>query len=116
MTAAVYERGYGSAIAQLKKKGFPITFTRITSEVKNPSTGAVITPGTTTTHSPNGIFYPVKSNLVDGTRIKMGDQIAMIDGTFEPLMTDKIAGWSIMEIEYLKPTDKLILSFVRVRK
>ena len=116
MSAPIYERGYASAIKQLKRNGAPITFTRVTGEIKNPATGAITTPGTQSQFSPNGIFYPVESKLVDGTRIRSGDQIAMIDGSFEPLMTDKIAGWAIMEIEYLRLTDKLLLSFVRIRK
>lgn len=111
-----YERSYQSAIKMLKKKGIPQTFTRVTAEVRNPVTGAVITPGTTTTHSPNGVIVPIESGLIDGTRIKQGDQMLIIDGTFEPVMSDKFSGWSIQHIEYIKPTDKLVLSLVRIRK
>lgn len=114
--SAFYDEMAQVAIDLLKEFGAPIAFTRVTGEVKNPVTGAVITPGATQTFSPNGVFVPVKARLIDGTRIKAGDQVAIIDGTFTPLMTDKIAGWTIQEIESKKPTNKLLVSFVRVRK
>lgn len=114
--SAFYDGLAQVALDLLREFGAPITFTRVTGEVKNPVTGQVTTLGTTTTHSPNGVIVPVRSSLIDGTRIKAGDQVMIIDGSFEPLMSDKVAGWSIQEIEYKKPTDKLLVSFVRVRK
>jgi hypothetical protein len=114
--SAFYDEMAQVAIDLLTEFGVAQTFTRVTAEVRNPATGAVITPGTTTTHSPMGVRVPVKSHLIDGTRIKSGDQMLIIDGTFEPLMSDKIAGWTIQEIESKKPADKLLVSFVRIRK
>ncbi len=114
--SAFYDRAADTAVRLLTKFGVPRTFTRTTAAVTNPVTGAVITPGTTTTHSPMGVIVPVKANLIDGTRIVAGDQVLIIDGTFEPLMSDTFAGWNIKEIEYKRPADKLIVSFVRIRK
>lgn len=114
--SAFYDDMAQIAIDLLNEFGAPITFTRVTGELKNPVTGVITTAGTTTTHSPNGVIVPIKASLIDGTRIKAGDKVCIIDGSFEPLMSDKIAGWSIQEIESKKPTDKLLVSFVRVRK
>lgn len=100
----------------LAEFGAPIVFTRVTGEVKNPVTGQVTTLGTTTTFSPNGVIVPINAKLIDGTRIKAGDQLCIIDDTLEPLMSDKIAGWSIQEIGYKKPAGTPLVYFVRVRK
>jgi len=114
--SAFYDDMAQVALDLLAEFGAPITFTRVTGEIKNPSTGAIITPGTTTTHSPNGVIVPIKASLIDGTRIKSGDKVCIIDGSFDPAMTDKLAGWSIQEIESKKPTDTLLVSFARIRK
>lgn len=100
----------------LNEFGAPVTFTRVTGEVKNPATGAVITPGTTTTSSPKGVIVPIKSNLIDGTRIKAGDKLLITDDTFAPAMTDKVAGWAIQEIVESNPAGKPLVYFTRIRK
>lgn len=100
----------------LNEFGQSITFTRVTGQVKNPVTGAITSAGTTITHTPNCVTVPVNARLIDGTRIKAGDKVIIVDSSFEPLMSDKVDGYTIQEIEYKKPTDILLCSFVRVRK
>ncbi len=114
--SAFYDDMAQVAIDLLAEFGAPIAFKRLVGQVKNPATGAIITQGTEQTFSPNGVIVPIKANLIDGTRIKAGDKFLIIDGTFEPAITDKVDGWAIQEIGTSKPTDKLLVSFVRVRK
>jgi hypothetical protein len=100
----------------LREFGQPIVFTRVTGEVRNPANGAVIKPGTTATLTANGLVVPIKAHLIDGTRIKASDKVLILDDTFEPLMTDKVEGWAIQEIESKAPAGTPLVYFVRVRK
>ena len=111
-----YDDMAATAADLLEEFGAPITFTRTVGEVRNPVTGAITTPGSTQPFTPNGVIVPIKARLIDGTRIKAGDQVMIIDNSFEPLMSDKTSGWSIQEIESKKPAGTLLVSFVRVRK
>jgi hypothetical protein len=99
----------------LAEFGAPIAFTRVTGEVRNPATGQITTPGTTTTLTANGVVVPIRARLVDGTRIKAGDKDMILDDTFEPLMSDKTTGWSIQEITPSNPAGTPLVYFVRVR-
>jgi len=99
----------------LAEFGAPITFNRVVGEVRNPATGQITTPGTPQTFTPNGVVVPIKARLVDGTRIKAGDKLMILDDTFAPLMSDKTAGWSIQEIEPSSPAGTPLVYFVRVR-
>lgn len=114
--SAFYDEMAAVARDLLREFGAPITFTRTTGEVKNPVTGAITTTGTTTSHSPMGVIVPIKSNLVDGTRIKAGDKLLITDDSFAPLMTDKVTGWAIQEIEDKNPAGTPLVYFTRVRK
>lgn len=111
-----YDERATEARELLAEFGAPIAFTRLVGEVRNPATGAIITPGTPTVFSPNGVFIAIKSNLIDGTRIKAGDKLLITDDSFAPAMTDKISGWSIQEISGSNPAGTPLVYFTRVRK
>lgn len=114
--SAFYDGMAGVARELLREFGQPIVFTRVTGEVRNPVGGAVITPGVTTYPTANGVIVPIKSHLVDGTRIKATDKMLIIDDTFVPLMTDAVDGWTIKEIESKAPAGTPLVYLVRIGK
>lgn len=103
----------------LEKYGKAITFKRETAGSYDPVTGATVA-GTITTHTPNGIFQTIRSDLIDGTRIQSGDKMFVIDSSFEPVLSDKVvisgADWSIQEVTPSQPADTTLVYFVLIRK
>lgn len=89
----------------------PGTFDRVTGA----ETGA-----TTAEITATGIQQSYKADLIDGTRIKHGDRLYVIDDTQTPAMTDKVKVgsdyWSIVNIDETNPAGTVIVYFIQVRK
>lgn len=113
-----YERMAAAASRLIEQFGQQVNLSRTTGRVINPVTGAV-TPGVTEVFTPKGIFKSYPDNLIDGTRIKAGDRLVVLDSQVEPQMTDKIEAqgtlWPIQEIITANPAGTPIVYMVRVR-
>ncbi len=114
-----YENMAATASSLITKFGKPITISRTVGETDDPVTGVHVT-GTTTEYTPNGIFQTIKASLIDGTRIKFGDKMFVIDNSFTPLLTDVVpisgSDWAIEEITPVEPANLALVYFVRIRK
>lgn len=104
----------------LTEFGLTMTITRVTGEVRNPTT-FVVTPGSSATYSPKGLIKPYLADQIDGTLIKKEDRMIILDDTVQPLLTDKITtnaeSWSIVSIATIKPDDAaVVVHFCQARK
>lgn len=104
----------------LDEFGITITLTRVTGATpKLVSTGTAVA-GTSTTYSPKGVVKNYPSNLIDGTLIRQGDKMVILDNTIEPEMADELtfhgSTWNIVSITNYKPADTAICYSVQVRK
>jgi hypothetical protein len=119
MSDAFYNRMAATASKLLAKFGSEVSVSRTTGGSVNPVTGA-ITPGATTTLKAQGIISEFDTKLVDGTAIRYGDRLLIIDNTFEPLMTDRpLIGsqqWNIVSIEAKKPAGVAVVYMIHVRR
>lgn len=98
----------------LTEFGQAITLTR-TSGVFDPVTGKD-TSSTASDVSTIGIWQTIRGTLIDGTRIRAGDKFLVIDGTQAPRMSDKIDGWSVVEINEINPAGTVLAYRLQVRK
>lgn len=98
----------------LGKYGTEIEISRRSTGSVDPITG--IDSSTEQLYLTNGIYKKLPTNLIDGTRILVGDKLIVLDDTITPLTTDKIDGWGVEEIEEVKPADTTLVYFVRLRK
>jgi hypothetical protein len=67
-----------------------------------------------------GVFQRIPDDLVDGTRVLASDRVLIIDGGFEPLMSDRVTvrgeEWPIEEITTVSPAGIPITYVLRVRR
>jgi len=100
---------FGTSVVLLRST--PGSFNHVTGS----DSGATTSELTTT-----GIQQSFKAELVDGTRIKKGDKMYVLDDTQTPVMTDKLKVgseyWSIVNIDEKNPAGTAIVYFVQVRK
>jgi hypothetical protein len=115
MSTTFYNKLANTAGRLLNKYGTTINLSRITGEVRNPVTGEV-TPGTTTVFKPKGIYQKIPQNLIDDTRILASDKMIVLDDTEEPLMSDTIDGWKMVNIIIVEPSTIPIVYIVQIRK
>lgn len=101
--------------------GGNVTLERITGEIINPVTGK-ITEGTNDSKITKGLLLNYKDSLIDGTMIKLGDRLLLINNSIIPLKTDKPQ----MNNEYLGSIENIktiipngiipLVYFLQVRK
>lgn len=100
---------FGSAVVLLRNT--PGTFDRVTGV----DTGATTAELTTT-----GLQKSYRADLIDGTRIRHGDKLYVLDDTQVPVLTDKVKVgpeyWSIVNIDEKNPAGTAIVYFVQVRR
>ena len=63
-----------------------------------------------------GVIVPIRQSLIDGTRVQVGDKLYTLGPDVEPLMADKIDGWSIIAIEPINPAGTVLAYKVQVRR
>jgi len=99
--------------------GAAITLTRTAGEVINPVTG-VVTPGSDTVYTPNGIIKQYLTSQIDGTRILNSDRLLVLDDTVEPLQDDVIVSsgetWNIIDTQVMNPAGTPLVYFTQIRK
>ena len=100
------------------KYGKSITLKRSSDSI-DPVTGTT-TSGATQYYKLSGIFKLYPDNLIDGKIITSSDRLIIMDGKFEPLLTDTIVlgvqPWSIEEIKTSEPANDVLIYFVRIRR
>ena len=100
----------------IERFGRDITRTRSPdAQVINPVTG-VKTGGDDTTATVIGINQRIPTDAVDGTRVLSTDRMLVLRADAEPRMSDRFDGWSVQEIQEIKPATSSIVWFVRIRK
>lgn len=118
MSTAFYTRMAETAAGLLAKYGATIILTRPDPTIQRTSADAV-TAGTPTTYSPKGLFLDYSDEQIDGTTIKIGDRMVLLDNTQEPqygdLITHETEQWSIVNIEKIKPTSVAIIYRCQIR-
>lgn len=109
-----YSRMAETTTRLLTEYGKTITLTRNTTTF-NPVTGS---QSITDTASVDviGVEIPIRQELVDGTRIKVGDRFFTLAPDVEPLMTDKIGTASIIAIEPINPAGTPVAYKIQVRQ
>lgn len=105
----------GTAARLIDRFGRAVVRSRTTGGSIDPVTGQV-TPGTTTNVSFRGINKIIPQEVIDGTRVLATDRMIVLEADAAPEMTDKIDGYSIAEIQEIKPADAPIVWMVRIRK
>lgn len=114
-----YAKMADTAARLLDRFGSAITINRTIGESIHPVTG-VVTPGSVTTFTPNGVLTKFPDELIDGTRILRSDRKLILDDTVAPLVTDKpvIQGeeWSVQEVMTVEPAGTPIVYECIVRK
>ena len=99
--------------------GADVVFRRTSGGTFDPVTG-LTTGATTSDNTAKGIQKTYKASLIDGTRIKNGDKLYVIDDGYVPDMGDKLKVaseyWSIVDIQPMVPADTPIVYFVQARK
>lgn len=114
-----YEGMAATASKLLTRFGKTITFKRTFGSSSGPVTGEEIA-GVVTYYTPKGLFKQIDSKFIDGTRIKVGDKMLVVDNSFEPTTTDIVpinsVDWHIEEITPIEPADTPLVYFVRIRK
>ena len=105
-----------TATSLLTKYGQTITFR--SKQSYDPVTG--VASGSASDNTTIGLFQRIPNSLIDGTRIKTGDRLIVIDNSYEPSMNENVvigSGiWSIQEIEEVNPAGTGLVYFVRIRK
>ena len=102
----------------ISKYGYPALLTAHNDAV-DPVTGVA----TTTSSNPvqvMGILQKYPTKLIDGSRIKTGDRLLIMDGNVKPLISDRVTiyseDWAIESIETVNPASKTIVYFLQVRR
>ena len=99
--------------------GNRITIEREVGGSQDPVTGEVVA-GEKKTYSVAGVFENYDIKEIDGTRIQSNDRKLIIDGTVEPLMTDRIivdgeALGVIVGITPTMPANKAVIYTLQIR-
>jgi len=105
----------GTAARLIDRFGRGVVRTRTTGGGTDPVTG-VVTAGLTSTDTFRGINKIIPQDLIDGTRILATDRMIVLEAVANPEMTDKLDGFSVAEIQEIRPADAPIVWLVRVRK
>lgn len=107
-----YAKMAATAARLLEKFGSTVTVKRETGGSVDPVSG-VVTSGSQTTYSPNGVLTKFPDNLIDGTRIQASDRKLILDDTIAPLLTDKVTiqgeDWTLQEIMTVNPAGTAII-------
>lgn len=105
-----------TATRLLTKYGQTITFR--TKQSYDPVTG--VASGSSPDITTVGLFQRIPNTVIDGTRIKTGDKLLVIDGSYAPTIDQAVVigsgEWSIEEIEEVNPAGTDLVYFVRIRK
>lgn len=114
-----YDNMAATAARLIAQFGAPVNLKRIVGGSIDPVDGA-ITPGSETIYSPNGIFKEYSDDAIDGTLIKSGDRLLILDNTINPIVSDKVEVdgeyWSIIPpIKTKSPAGIPLVHFVQVR-
>jgi len=120
MTVEFYEEMAEVAVELLEEFGDDLTLVRETAGVRNPVTGEWTTPPTSENIVVRGVVTQFPKNVVGtgegNNRVSITDRRIVIDGRKQPLISDKIAGWSIINITEVKPTSVPVAYFIHVRR
>lgn len=99
--------------------GMPVILQRTSGGTFDPVTGQT-TGAITTEITAQGIQKNYKASLIDGTRIKHGDKLYVLDDSQAPDVSDKVKVgveyWSIVSLDAVEPAAIPIVYFVQVRK
>jgi hypothetical protein len=114
-----YAKTVDTARRLLGRFGQTIKIEREIGGEQDPVTG-IITPGTLKTFSVLGVFENYDVKEIDGTRIQTNDRRLIVDGTVEPLMTDRIVAGGeslgvIVGITPIMPADKAVIYMLQIR-
>lgn len=105
-----------TATSLLTKFGQNITFRD--KQTYDPVTG--VASGSVIDNVTIGLFQRIPNNIIDGTRIKTGDRLIVIDSSYVPTINQSVVisntEWSIQEIEEVNPAGTDLVYFVRIRK
>jgi hypothetical protein len=121
---SVYDRAYKTALAQIKRYGMAITVTNATGSSYNPDTGEMTQTSTTLTarglFTSRDVFDGYNERSIAKTMIETTDRQMIIDGSIDLKVNDTITAdgenYTITIAEPVKPTTKLILWIINVRK
>ena len=114
-----YDNMAATTASLIAKFGKDVTVRRTTAgtydAVTETTTGAVSTDTVT-----KGIEQTIKSELIDGTRIKTGDRLFVLGNSFAPTVDDDVligaVAWSIINVRPVSPAGTDLVYFVQVRK
>ena len=99
--------------------GMPVILQRTSGGTFAPVTGQTI-GATQSEITARGIQKSYKASLIDGTRIKHGDKLFVLDDSQTPVLSDKVKVgaeyWSIVSIDAVEPAGIALVYFVQVRK
>lgn len=117
--SAFYEEMAAVVVELLAEFGAPVILERTTGGQSHPVTG-VTTPIVQDDKTTTGILKRYPNKLIDGSRIKSGDRLIVIDATVKPEMSDKpsINGetWTIVSIEAANPAGIPLAYFIQARR
>lgn len=120
MTEQFYGKMLDVAVELIEKFGGNIILQRQIDGVKDPVTGQWITPPVQDNKTVRGVVTSFPKEIIGSgegnNRIAATDKRIVIDGRVKPLITDKIDGWSIINITEVKPTSISIVYFIHVRR
>jgi N-acetylmuramoyl-L-alanine amidase len=114
-----YSEMAATASELITEFGADVVLQRASGGAFDPATGQ--TTGVTTSElTAKGIHKRFKASLVDGTRIKHGDKLYVLNDSQVPAMSDKLKVgaeyWSIVNVDSIVPAGTAIVYFVQVRK
>ena len=99
------------AVELLTEFGKTITLERTTGKSTNPVTG-IVTPGSEDNQETVGVIMPIKRPFADGfinqTIISEANRQAILAPNVEPLITDKINGMEIVNIDEISPAGTVL--------
>ena len=99
------------AVELLNEFGQSITLTRTTGGSINPVTGVVV-PGADDSKQTFGVIMPIKRPFADGfinqTLISESNRQAILSPDVEPLITDRINGMEIVNIDEISPAGTVL--------
>ena len=118
--SAFYDEVAAVAAELLAEFGGPVVLARVTPGDYDPATGSTIGE-TTTTWNGVGAKFDYAQNVIDGTRIRIGDQRVYLSvaGMVNPQTGDTLTinskVFNVVESRPLEPADTAVLFDVQVR-
>lgn len=114
-----YDALAATATRLLTEHGQAITIRRTTTGTYAPSTDTY-TGSTTTTLTARGVVRDYRADQIDGTVIRRGDRVVVIDATVTPTLADEVlldgAYWSIVSIQTASPAGTPLSHTLQVRR